>query len=116
MSRRAISKAVPPIFVGKWTTESWFSLHERLVDTISYNAVSEASRNALRTRTLRNLESARLIARSVTGPDARAVEYSLTQIGRTFIVPLTSMCKWARQHRKYVAAELSLGELKKEGL
>lgn len=30
-----------------------------------------------------------------------AVEYSLSQLGRTSIAPLRGMCRWAEQHRKW---------------
>lgn len=62
------------------------------------------------TRTLRNLESARLIERSVTGPDSRVVQYSLTELGRGFIDPLTGICNWAKQHGKDISAEIHLAE------
>jgi DNA-binding HxlR family transcriptional regulator len=64
------------------------------------------------TRTLRNLESARLIEREVTESDRRVVHYSLTKLGRGFIRPLTSMCDWAGQHDKDVSAEVHLVEMK----
>lgn len=113
---RATSRAVPPIFVGKWTTEILFSLHDRPHRHGQLLGRLRSISQRMLTRTLRNLESARMIARSMTGPDARAVEYSLTRLGRTFIVPLTSMCKWARQHRKEITAELCLMESEKESL
>jgi len=60
------------------------------------------------TRTLRNLESAGLIERRVTKSKAIAVEYSLTQMGKTIITPLGGMCRWARRYRKEVSAEVRL--------
>jgi len=62
------------------------------------------------TRTLRNLESAGLVARIVTESKAIAVEYSLTQLGRTIIAPLAGMCRWAKRYRKDVSAEVRLRE------
>jgi DNA-binding HxlR family transcriptional regulator len=62
------------------------------------------------TRTLRNLESTGLIARNVIEANGRRVEYSLTELGRTFMVPLTSMCEWAKQNRKDISAEIRLME------
>ena len=64
------------------------------------------------TRTLRNLESARLIERKASEPGGRVVRYSLTELGRGFIRPLTSMCDWARQHDKNVSAEVRIVEMK----
>jgi DNA-binding HxlR family transcriptional regulator len=63
------------------------------------------------TRTLRNLESARLIGRRSSESD-RVVRYCLTELGRGFIRPLTSMCDWARQHDKNVSAEVRIVEMK----
>ena len=64
------------------------------------------------TRTLRNLESARLIERRSPESDRRVVRYCLSELGRGFIQPLTSMCNWARQHDKSVSAEVRIVELK----
>ena len=62
------------------------------------------------TRTLRNLESAGLIARRVTQSKAIAVEYSLTQLGKTLVAPLRGMCRWARRYRRDVSASVRLRE------
>src|ERR1035438_3149812 len=40
------------------------------------------------------LESSGLIARSATSSKPLAVEYSLTQPGKTIIPPLRGMCRW----------------------
>jgi DNA-binding HxlR family transcriptional regulator len=37
-----------------------------------------------------------------------AVEYTLTKLGRTIIVPLRGMCRWARRHGKEVNAEVGI--------
>lgn len=116
MNRRATSNAVSPIFIGRWTTEILFSLKEKPYRHGQLLRRLPSVSQRMLTRTLRSLESTRLIARSEAGPDARTVEYSLTQLGKTFIAPLGSMCQWARQHRKEITAELRLVELEKEAL
>jgi DNA-binding HxlR family transcriptional regulator len=58
------------------------------------------------TRTLRNLESARLITRQAKNSKAVAVEYCLTELETTFIDPLDSMCRWAKQHGNAVTADV----------
>src|SRR3979411_2757129 len=82
------SKMPSLIFIGRWTPKILFSLKERPhrhgelrrhVGTVSQRML---------TRTLRNLESTGLIARQVTRSRAVAVEYSLTQVGRTIIASL----------------------------
>jgi DNA-binding HxlR family transcriptional regulator len=70
------------------------------------------------TRTLRNLESAGLIARRVTRSRDIAVEYSLTQLGRTIIAPLGGMCRRAKRYlsprRSNASSQLSCrGPLRK---
>ena len=65
------------------------------------------------TRTLRNLESASLIARRVTQSKAIAVEYSLTQLGKTIIAPLGGMRRWAKRYRKNLSSEVRLRETEK---
>jgi DNA-binding HxlR family transcriptional regulator len=102
------SKAIPPIFVGRWTTHILFSLHERPYRHGQLRRRIRRVSQRMLTRTLRNLESATLIERSETGQDARVVQYSLTELGRGFIAPLTSMCAWAKQHGKHVSAEVHL--------
>jgi hypothetical protein len=61
-------------------------------------------------RTLRNLESAGLIATRVTKSKAIAAEYSLTQLGTTLIAPLRGMCRWAKRYRRHVKADARLRE------
>jgi len=47
-----------------------------------------------------------LIARRVTTSRAIAVEYSLTQQGKTIIAPLKGMCRWAKRFRRQVSADV----------
>jgi DNA-binding HxlR family transcriptional regulator len=37
-----------------------------------------------------------------------AVEYSLTQVGKTIIAPLRGMCRWAKRYSKVVSADVHL--------
>ncbi|PWT79838.1 MAG: transcriptional regulator [Acidobacteria bacterium] len=111
MTATGKSKAMTPIFVGKWTTNILFSLHERPYRHGQLLRRLRGVSQRMLTRTLRNLESARLIARSVTERNARVVQYSLTELGHGFIAPLADMCKWAKQHSKDVSAEVHLVEM-----
>jgi len=58
------------------------------------------------TRTLRNLERAGLIARRETKSKIIAVEYSLTNVGKTIIAPLRGMCRWAKCYSRWVSADV----------
>ena len=97
-------------FIGKWTVKVLTSLREgphrhgqlrRRLGDISQRML---------TRTLRNLEAAGLIARRVTKSKSIAVEYSLTRLGSTFVIPLTRICRWANRHRKEFSAVVRLDE------
>ena len=102
------SKMIPPLFIGRWTPKILFSLKERPYRHGQLRRRLGSVSQRMLTRTLRNLESTGLIIRSVTRSKAIAVEYSLTQRGRTIITPLRGMCRWARRHRRNVSAEVHL--------
>lgn len=100
----------PTLFIGKWTVKVVFTLKEgphrhgqlrRRLGNVSQRML---------TRTLRNLESAGLIARRVKDSKAAAVEYSLTELGRTFIIPLDRLCHWANLHNKELTATVRLSK------
>lgn len=105
------SKMVPPIFIGRWTPKILFSLKVRAYRHGQLRRHLGSVSQRMLTRTLRNLESAGLIARRVTGSKPVAVEYSLTQLGTTIVVPLRGMCRWAKRHRRHVRAEVPLREM-----
>ncbi len=102
------TKMPSPIFIGRWTPKILFSLklkphrHGEL-----RRHLGNISQRML-TRTLRNLESAGLIARRAMGSKMIAVEYSLTNAGKTIIAPLRGMCRWAERYRKVVSADVHL--------
>jgi DNA-binding HxlR family transcriptional regulator len=97
-----------PIFIGKWTPKILFTLKERPYrhGELRRN-LGNISRRML-TRTLRNLESTGLVTRRAARSRARAFEYSLTKLGRTIIVPLRGMCRWAKRNSKDVSADVHL--------
>jgi DNA-binding HxlR family transcriptional regulator len=98
------------IFIGRWTPKILFSLRDRPYRHGQLRRQLGNVSQRMLTRTLRNLESAGSIARSVTQSKTITVEYSLTKLGRTIIAPLGGMCRWARRYRKHVSAEVGLRE------
>jgi DNA-binding HxlR family transcriptional regulator len=104
------STMAPSIFIGRWTPRILFSLKERPYRHGQLRRELGNISQRMLTRTLRNLESAGLIARSVTQSKAISVEYSLTQIGKTIIAPLAGMCRWARRYGREVSAEVRFRE------
>lgn len=81
------SKAVGPIFIGKWTVNALFSLNEKPHRHGQLRRRLGSVSQRMLTRNLRHLEPTSLIARSVRGPNSSVVDYSLTPLGRTLIVP-----------------------------
>jgi DNA-binding HxlR family transcriptional regulator len=103
-------KTVPSIFIGRWTPRVLFSLKQRPYRHGQLRRQLGSISQRMLTRTLRDLESAGLITRQVTQLKTLAVEYSLTQLGRTIIAPLGGMCRWAKRYRRKVSAEVRLRE------
>lgn len=85
----------------KWTTLIVIVLAQRphLFSEIR-RAVPDISKRML-TQTLRDLERDGLIARVVFPTKPPSVEYRLTQLGESLLVPLTALIGWAEtsQHR-----------------
>jgi DNA-binding HxlR family transcriptional regulator len=110
MNTMQASKMVPPIFIGRWTPKVLFSLSESPYRHGQLRRQLESVSQRMLTRTLRNLESAGLVARRVTRSKPIAVEYSLSKIGRTIIAPLRGMCRWTKRYSREVSADLYLPE------
>ena len=105
------SKMMTPIFIGRWTPKILFSLQERPYRHGELRRRPQGVSQRMLTRTLRSLESSGLIARSATSSKPLAVEYSLTQPGKTIIAPLRAMCRWAKRFRTKVSAGVHLQEI-----
>jgi len=56
------------------------------------------------TQTLRTLEGAGLLRRTVYAEVPPRVEYDLTNLGRSFLEPVTALCRWATNHPDELAA------------
>lgn len=55
------------------------------------------------TRTLRALEADGLVHRDLFPTNPPSVEYSLTPLGRSLLVPLSALADWAVEHRPLIA-------------
>jgi len=84
----------PTLFIGKWTVRVLFLLKERPCRHAQLQRRLGAVSQRMLTRTLRNLESTGLISRKVTQSRSVTVSYSLTKLGRSFMVPVNSVCRW----------------------
>jgi DNA-binding HxlR family transcriptional regulator len=103
-------KKASAIFIGRWTPKVLFSLKEKPYRHGELRRRVGSVSQRMLTRTLRNLESAGLIAKRVARLKTLVVEYSLTPQGKTLIAPLGGMCRWAKRHRRHVTAEVPLTE------
>lgn len=111
MNTTSASNIASSIHIGRWTPKILFSLRDRPYRHGQLRRQLGTVSQRMLTRTLRNLEFAGLIARRVTQSKAIEVEYSLTKLGRTIIVPLRGMCRWAKRYRKDVSANVPLREI-----
>ncbi|WZP01181.1 helix-turn-helix domain-containing protein (plasmid) [Isosphaeraceae bacterium EP7] len=59
------------------------------------------------TQTLRVLEHDGLVKRTVYAEVPPKVEYELTPLGRSFLEPVTSLCRWATTHTEDLDAVLA---------
>lgn len=105
------SKMTKPIFIGRWTPKVLFSLQEKPYRHGELRRRLQGVSQRMLTRTLRRLESSGLIARRATSSKPLAVEYSLTEPGKTIIAPLRGMCRWAQRFRVTVSADVHLQEI-----
>jgi DNA-binding HxlR family transcriptional regulator len=105
------SKMMKSIFIGRWTPKVLFSLQEKAYRHGELRRRLLGVSQRMLTRTLRSLESSGLIARSACSSKPLAVEYSLTEPGKTIIAPLRGMCRWASRYRMKVGADVHLQEI-----
>jgi DNA-binding HxlR family transcriptional regulator len=105
------SRVMTPIFIGRWTPRILFSLQEKACRHGELRRRLQGVSQRMLTRTLRSLESSGLIARSASTSKPLAVEYSLTRPGKTIIAPLRGICRWAKQYRVKVTADVHLNKI-----
>jgi DNA-binding HxlR family transcriptional regulator len=98
----------PTLFIGKWTVRILFLLKERPYRHAQLRRRLGAISQRMLTRTLRNLESTGLISRKVTQSRSVTVSYSLTKLGRSFMVPVNSVCRWIDRNRTGLHATIDL--------
>jgi DNA-binding HxlR family transcriptional regulator len=100
----------PTLFIGKWTVRVLFLLKERPYRHAQLRRRLGVISQRMLTRTLRNLELTGLISRKLTQSRSVTVSYSLTKLGRSFIVPLNSVCRWIDRNRAGLRATIDLAK------
>jgi DNA-binding HxlR family transcriptional regulator len=100
----------PTLFIGKWTVRVLFLLKERPYRHAQMRRRLGAISQRMLTRTLRNLESTGFISRKVTQSRSVTVSYSLTKLGRSFMVPVNSICRWIDRNRTGLRATIDVSK------
>jgi DNA-binding HxlR family transcriptional regulator len=100
----------PTLFIGKWTVRVLFLLKERPYRHAQLRRRLGSISQRMLTRTLRNLESNGFISREVTQSRSVTVSYSLTKLGRSFMVPVNSVCRWIDRNRTGLRATIDLAK------
>ena len=103
-------RVTPTLFIGRWTVRILFLLGERSYHHAELRRRLGTISQRMLTRTLRNLETTGLISRESTRSRSVRVEYSLTKLGRSFIVPLNSVCRWIDRNRTGLSAIIDLSK------
>jgi DNA-binding HxlR family transcriptional regulator len=92
------------LVADKWVVSI---VHELMAGKKRYNelrrGVPGISQRML-TLTLRNLERAGLVERTVYPVVPPKTEYALTRLGRSVIAPLRNLCLWAERHSEQIRA------------
>ncbi|WP_290428385.1 winged helix-turn-helix transcriptional regulator [Agromyces larvae] len=73
------------------------------VSSRSHRGIESISQRML-TRTLRGLEADGLVHREVFPTTPLSVEYRLTPLGESLLVPLSALADWVVEHRAEIAA------------
>jgi len=90
------------LIADKWTVLLIYALAD---GTKRYNELSKMIGGVtpkMLTQTLRRMETSGIIYRTVYPVSPPKVEYSLTPLGQTLIVPLTALCRWSEDHANEV--------------
>ena len=72
-----------------------FNELRRLLGNITHKSLTEA---------LRRLERCKLIERQVISSSPVAVQYEVTELGKTLETPVTALVRWAEEHAKEMLA------------
>jgi DNA-binding HxlR family transcriptional regulator len=86
------------LIADKWTTLVVYTLSQETKRYSELKREIEGISQKMLTQTLRQLERDGLVARKVYPVVPPMVEYSLTPLGQTLIIPLKALCQWAEDH------------------
>ncbi|HEV2443839.1 MAG TPA: helix-turn-helix domain-containing protein [Steroidobacteraceae bacterium] len=102
------SHTASTLFIGRWTVRVLYLLSEGALRHGELRRQLRPISQRMLTRTLRNLEATGLISRRVTAARSTTVQYSLTDVGKTFLVPLRCVCRWNERYGIGLSATIRL--------
>jgi DNA-binding HxlR family transcriptional regulator len=88
----------------KWSVQLILALAPGVRRFSELKRAIEGISQRMLTLTLRGLERDGLVARTVYPTVPARVEYALTPLGRTLIVPVSGLARWAATHREPIQA------------
>ncbi|MBO3274013.1 winged helix-turn-helix transcriptional regulator [Pseudomonas schmalbachii] len=83
---------------GKWTSMVLYALSRGPLRTGQLERTLPGISKKMLTQTLREVENAGLVRREVFNVVPPKVEYSLTELGETFVEPLHALYDWAARN------------------
>ncbi len=83
------------ILNGKWTSMVLYALSHGTMRTGQLERALPGVSKKMLTQTLREVEASGLVRRNVFDVVPPKVEYSLTELGQTFVEPLRALYDWA---------------------
>lgn len=92
------------LVADKWVVSI---VHELMAGKKRYNELRRGMpgiSQRMLTLTLRNLERAGLVERTVYPVVPPKTEYALTELGPSVIAPLRNLCRWAERHSERIRA------------
>jgi DNA-binding HxlR family transcriptional regulator len=100
------SQVAPVLFIGKWTPKVLNAVIERPHRHGELRRILGSALQRMLTSPFRNLEKSGLISRQVTRSKSVSATYSLTKLGKTFVVPMRGVCRWSKRYGRRLAATL----------
>lgn len=101
------------ILNGKWTSMVLYALSHGPIRTGQLERALPGISKKMLTQTLRDVENSGLVRRKVFNVVPPKVEYSLTELGETFVEPLKTLYDWAKDNAS--ALDELEGNLRRNG-
>jgi DNA-binding HxlR family transcriptional regulator len=98
LDKNCAARQTLDLIADKWSVLLIYALADGTRRYSQLNRMIEGITPKMLTQTLRRLETSGIVYRMVYPVSPPKVEYSLTALGKTLIVPLTALCRWSEEH------------------